>query len=321
MATRTRTNGPAPALRPGRTILLALAFAFLVSALATAAAQPETYELPGEQVFPEGIAVSEDGSTFYVGSTTSGTIFRGDVQSGEVTTLAEGAAPTAVGMEVDPHGRLWVAGGMTGDVFVYDTQSGDLLRTYETPEADATFLNDLTYTDGSVYVTDSMRPQLFRIGAGEELGELESFLSFEGTPFPYDANFNANGIVVSPDGSALVIVHSGSGQLFRVDLETQEVTQVENAAQPVTNGDGLYLEGNTLYVVRNQNEEIARLTISDSGDSVESAGDPITSERFQFPTTAAVANGSLLVVNSQFDQQGQGGDPQLPFTVARVPLP
>lgn len=300
-----------------RTVLVTL----VVALFGAVVAQPDTYALPGEQVFPEGIAVSEDGGTFYVGSTTSGTIYQGDVQSGEVSVLAEGDAPTAIGLEVDPYGRLWVAGGPTGNVFVYDTESGELLDTFATPEAEATFLNDLVFMNDAVYVTDSARPELFRIGAGSSLSELTSFVSFEDTVFPFDQQFNANGIVVSPDGSALVIVHSGNGELYRVDLGSSEVSEVESSAEPVTAGDGLALDGDTLYVVRNQFGQVDRLTLSASGDSVSPAGDPITSDLFQFPTTAAVADGNLLVVNSQFDQQGEDGEPELPFNVARVELP
>lgn len=310
------------------TILLTLLLALVGAAVAQdgdAQAQqggPEVYELPGENVFPEGIALSPDGSSFYVGSTTTGTIYEGDIASGEVRTLAEGLVPTAIGMEVDEHGRLWVAGGMTGSVFVFDTESGELLRTYDTPQAEATFLNDLTVHEGSVYVTDSARPVLFRIGAGEQLGEgVEEFVGFSGTAFPYDQPFNANGIAVSPDGSGLVIVHSGNGNLYRVDLESKEVTQVQNSGEPSVNGDGLFLDGDTLYVVRNADEQVDRYTVSPSGDAVEPAGEPITSDEFQYPATAVVADGYLLATNTQFDQQGEGGQPVVPFTIARVEIP
>jgi hypothetical protein len=40
----------------------------------------ERYVLPGEQVFPEGVAYQSDTGDFYVGSTTDGTVFRGNVQ-------------------------------------------------------------------------------------------------------------------------------------------------------------------------------------------------------------------------------------------------
>jgi hypothetical protein len=47
----------------------------------------------------------------------------------------------------------------------------------------------------------------------------------------------------------------------------------------------------------------------------------IASELFQFPTTAVVTDGHLLVVNAQFDPQGEGARPDLPFDVARVEIP
>src|SRR3712207_7035861 len=42
----------------------------------------ERYVLPGEQVFPEGVAYQSDTGDFYVGSTTDGTVFRGNVEGG-----------------------------------------------------------------------------------------------------------------------------------------------------------------------------------------------------------------------------------------------
>ena len=302
----------------------ALAAVTIVTAAAlasTALAQdlPDAYPLPGDAVFPEGIAVDAEAGTFYVGATNGGTLYRADIASGEVEVFAEGTQPTAIGMEVDPYGRLWVAGGPTGNVYVYDTASGDLLGTYATPKADATFLNDLTFARDAVFVTDSQRPVLFRIGAGETLGELDTFVSFEDTPFRYVDGFNANGIVVAPGGWSLVIVSSATGELYRVGLGDGAVSRVASSAEPVTAGDGLVLDGSTLYVVRNQLGQVERLTISPSGRAVAPAGEPIRSDAFHFPTTAAVHDGSLFVVNSQFDRQG--GTPDLPFEVVRVDIP
>ena len=49
-------------------------------------------------------------------------------------------------MEVDEEGRLFIAGGDTGRIFVYDTESADLVRRLDTPDAEATFLNDVAVT-------------------------------------------------------------------------------------------------------------------------------------------------------------------------------
>jgi Cu-Zn family superoxide dismutase len=302
----------------GLAAVAAIAATVLASA-ALAQTLPDAYPLPGEAVFPEGIALDPEAGRFYVGATNGGTLYRADIASGEVEVFAEGTQPTAIGMEVDPYGRLWVAGGPSGNVYVYDTASGDLLRSYETPASDGTFLNDLAFARDAVYVTDSQRPVLFRIGAGETLGELDAFVSFEGTPFAYVDGFNANGVVVAPGGWSLVIVSSATGELYRVGLGDGAVSRVASSAEPVTAGDGLVLDGSTLYVVRNQLGQIDRLTLSSSGRAVAPAGEPIRSEAFHFPTTAAVLDGSLFVVNSQFDRQG--GTPDLPFEVVRIDLP
>jgi Cu-Zn family superoxide dismutase len=293
----------------------------LLSALQLAFAQPtpDAYALPGDAVFPEGIAIDAEARVLYVGSTTDGTIFRADVDSGEVEVFAAGTQPTAIGMTLDPYGRLWVAGGPTGQVFVYDTASAELLRAYATPAAEATFVNDLVWLDDAVYVTDSFRPELFRIDAGAELGELTSFASFDGSAFAYVDGFNANGIVATPDGSRVVIVQSQTGSLFHVDVETGAVGSVATDA-PFPAGDGLIVEDGVLYVVQNAQGRIERRVIADDATmAIAPAGPAITSERFAYPTTAKILDGELFVVNSQFDRQG--GTPDLPFEVVRIAIP
>jgi Cu-Zn family superoxide dismutase len=295
------------------------ALAILIATLlgVSLAQMPATYEMPGEQVYPEGIVVA-DGS-FYVGSTTDGTIFRGDVASGDVTVFAEGQQPTAIGMTIDASGSLWVAGGGSGNVYRYSTETGELTGTFTTPEADATFLNDAVATsDGYVYVTDSMRQTLFRVATDAEGGEMEGWLSFEDTPAAYTEGFNLNGIVVTPDGASLLVIKSNTGGLFRIDIADMSVHEV-GVDTDLSNGDGLVLEGQTLYVVRNANQHVVPVQMTDSFDA-GNAGEPIASETFRFPTTAAYYEGSLLVVNSQFGAR-QEGNPELPFTVSRVDVP
>lgn len=293
----------------------------IVAALQGTFAQdlPDAYALPGDAVFPEGIAIDADERVLYVGSTGDGTIFRADIDGGEVEVFASGTQPTAIGMTVDPYGRLWVAGGPTGQVFVYDTGSAELLRTYATPEAEATFLNDLVWTGDAVFVTDSFRPELFRIEAGAELGDLTSFTSFDDTDFVYLDGFNANGIVASPDGGRVLIVQSRTGLVFHVDVEDGSVGSVATG-MPFPNGDGLIVDDGVLYVVQNAQGTIERRGLSDSGTiAVAPAGRDIESERFAHPTTAAILDGDLFVVNSQFDRQG--GTPELPFEVVRIEIP
>jgi sugar lactone lactonase YvrE len=285
----------------------------------------ERYVLPGEQVFPEGVAYQSDTSDFYVGSTTDGTVFRGNVEGGpkEAEVFLEPATDgrtTAIGMEVDEEGRLFIAGGDTGRIFVYDAESADLVRRLDTPEAEATFLNDVAVTrDGDAYFTDSLRPVLFRVtSTGDGVGEAEPWLSFEGTPAEYEEGFNLNGIDATEDGRYLVVVQSNTGELFRIDTESKEVVEIDLGGKTLANGDGLLLDGRTVYAVRNEQELIVPVKLSTDYISGE-VGEPFTDPSFAFPTTIAKTDGRLLVVNSQFDKRE--GEPELPFTVSSVEVP
>lgn len=171
-------------------LLLALV-AVTLSATGVAAAQTggtQTFDIPGDEVYPEGVAYSASTGDFFVGSTTDGEIFRGNVgnpSAGMEPFLEPGAdgRSMAIGMKADASGRLFVAGGETGGTFVYDTETGDLVDSFENG-ADATFVNDVALTpDGSAFFTDSMNPELYRVFPDGSGGySQETFLNFEGPP-------------------------------------------------------------------------------------------------------------------------------------------
>lgn len=307
--------------------VLALSLVLSLSLVGTALAQDEAdvYPLPGEEVFPEGIALDAATGDFFVGATSDGTIFSSNVsQPGvEASVFSEGGADgrtTAIGMKTDGAGRLYVAGGDTGQMFVYDTTTGALIESFDNGQ-EMTFVNDVTLTsDGSAFFTDSMNPELYRVfpdGAGGY--EMETYLNFEGTPVQYGEGFNLNGIVSSADGRYLVTVKSATGELFRIDTTTKEVSLIDTGGADLTNGDGLLLDGQTLYVVRNQQEAIVPVELSaDFSSGV--AGEPFTDESFMYPTTIAQSGSELLAVNSQFNAR-ETGNPELPFNVSSVHIP
>jgi Cu-Zn family superoxide dismutase len=285
----------------------------------------ERYVLPGEQVFPEGVAYRSDTGDFYVSSTTDGTVFQGNVESGpkEAQVFLEPETDgrmTAIGLEVDEKGWLFIAGGDTGLIFVYDTESADLIHRLDTPDTEATFLNDVAVTpDGDAYFTDSMRPVLFRVtSTGDGVGEVEPWLNFEGTPAEYEEGFNLNGIDATEDGRYLVAVQSNTGELFRIDIESKEVIEIDRGRDTLTNGDGLLLDGRTVYVVRNEEALIVPIKLSGEYNTGE-VGESFTDPSFAYPTTIAKTDGRLLVVNSQFDKQE--GEAKLPFTVSNIEVP
>jgi sugar lactone lactonase YvrE len=295
--------------------------------LSWGAAQVSTFELPGEEVYPEGIAYDPDGANFFVGSTTDGTILQGDPASGEVTVFSEGGSDgreTALGMDVDEFGRLWVAGGASGKAFVYDIASGDLVTSLDTPEADRTLINDvITTAAGDAYLTDSFRPILFKVSASADgVGELESWLDFTGTDLEYQEGVNLNGIEATEDGRYLIAVQMNTGRLFRIDTGNQEVAEIDLGGDTLERGDGLVLDGQTLYVVFNQSPEGVNVSVVELADDFTS-GEVVNDFSDQAigaaAATGALVDDRLLIVNTQFDRR-QAGNPELPFTITSVPV-
>jgi Cu-Zn family superoxide dismutase len=221
-------------------------------------------------------------------------------------------------MTVDDEGRLFIAGRDTGKVFVYNTEDGWFIQSFENDRQNS-LINDVTSTsDGDAYFTDSFAPVLYRMS--DEGGELafEEYMDFEGTPVEFRDGFNLNGIVATEDGRFLISVQYNIGDLYRIDTETEEITPVELSDTSLSTSDGLVLDGQNLYVVRNQPGDIVLVELSEDFTSGE-VGEGFGSSSFQYPTTAAKYDDRILVVNSQFGKQG--GQPELPFTVSSVPIP
>ena len=64
---------------------------------------------------PEGIVIGK-GTTFYVGSIPTGALYRGDLRTGQGEVITPGAASgsASIGLAIDDHERVYVAGGGTG---------------------------------------------------------------------------------------------------------------------------------------------------------------------------------------------------------------
>jgi Cu-Zn family superoxide dismutase len=314
-----------PRLRLAR-FLLALVFALgALAGIATAAyadPRPTEYILPGNAVYPEGVAFQKSTGYFYVSSTTDGTIFRGHVKEETASVFLPGGQngrTFAAGLEVDKEGHLFISGGGTGLMFVYDANSGAFLASFPSPHT-SNFINDVAVgKDGSAYFTNSLSPFLYRVYPSGNGWAMETWLDFTGTPLVYQTGFNVNGIEATPDGKYLIVVQSNTGKLFRIAIATKEVVEIDTGGNAVTAGDGLVLKGHRLYVVRNALGLISELRLSGQFTSAELVGET-TDPSFGFPTTAVEARGRLLVVNSQFDRRPTN-DPVLPFTVSSIKIP
>ena len=281
-----------------------------------------TYILPGDEVFPEGIAVH--GNQYYVTGFGFGEIFRGDLHEPEAEVFTEGS-PDGHGGGIKVTGRRLVEARGSGGVAVYDRITGALVRKWSNGMSpDETVVNDVAIApNGDAYLTDSFRPVLYRIPAAAlrqpttVVDDIPVFLEWEGTAFVHvPGAYNANGVVATPDGKHVLVVNFETGQLVRVRLSDKHVTQVDLGGYTLTGGDGMVLtEHNDLYVVRFLDSLVAKLRLTDQYRHAQLLSET-TDPSFQGPTTAAIAGRRLLVVNSQF--QGPGTPP---FTVSSIPLP
>jgi outer membrane protein assembly factor BamB len=292
---------------------LAVILSVLLAAPAAAQATfPDTIPLP-DGFAPEGIAKGR-GPTMYTGSLAGQGVYAFDVRTGEGDTVIEGiAGQPFVGMKFDARsGYLFVAGGPTGKAFVFDTETGEEVASFQlaglgeggtVPEPES-FINDVVVTRDAAYFTDSFNPRLFVLPL-EQNGRVDEDTEPVELPLTGDweqgEGFGANGITATPNGKTLIVVHSGTGTLYTVDPATGLATEIDLGGDTVTMGDGILLSGLTLYVVRNRANEIAVVRLSPdfaTGEIVET----LTNENFRVPTTIAHFGRALYAVNARFGE-------------------
>src|SRR5918997_388774 len=132
------------------------------------------YTFPAaDMVFPEGIAYHAGNGDFFVGSTNDGAIYRGNAwgDDRQLQLFLPGRTDGrtfVTGMKVNPQGQLFVSGGATGMMWMYDAVTGRLLSSFSNG-IQGGFINDVTLApDGAAYFTDSLVPWIYRIKADAE---------------------------------------------------------------------------------------------------------------------------------------------------------
>jgi streptogramin lyase len=281
------------------------AFALIVAAAAAAANFPDVISLP-DGWRPEGIEAGRQ-HTLYVGSIPAGAVRQVDAKTGESFTLVQPTeGRSATGLEYDQkNDRLFVSGGGTGAAYVYDAATGEPITDYLLTPVAPRFINDNVLTKDAVYFTDSMRPWIYRLPLGQH-GELPSASGVETVAlsgdYVHQPGFNLNGIVATPDGKWLIAVQSSTASLFRIDPETGHADKIELSGGDATNGDGLFLEGHTLYVVQNQLNRVEVVHLA--GDFASgTVVDFLTNPALAVPTTIDKLNGRLYLPNAKFGIQ------------------
>jgi outer membrane protein assembly factor BamB len=279
-------------------VLLAATVVLVIATASPADGATDVIVLPGASS-AEGIAKGE-GDTFYAGDLFRGDIFRGDLEDRTAELFID--APDgrwAVGMQADlRHDLLFVAGGFTGQAYVYDLDSGATVASYQfaTPP---TVINDVTVTPDGAWFTDSLQATLFFVPVDRQ-GEPGEFRTLElhGPAADTSGEFNLNGIAATEDGGTLIVAHSGNGALYTVDPETGKSAEIAGVDVPAV--DGIVLQDRELWAVQGELDQVSEVRLN-SGLTAGSIEEEITDRAFQTPSTAIRFGGRLAVVNAKFD--------------------
>jgi len=315
--------------------IAAIAAAVALTSASPAAAQAgggvSPIALPGERLYPESITSIGDG-TFYVGSPLGGVlrVLPGKAPEPWIAPGAFGSRAVFGLLADEKAGMLWVcsndlsAMGLPGP----GTEPGSTLKGFDLAtgegrvsyriEAERSLCNDIAVAaDGSVYVTNTMMPQIWRLPPGGTA--LELWLTYP--RFQPEKGGGLDGIAFGADG-AIYVTGFGAGELFRiavVDGRPGAVTLLSSprkfvqpdALRPVGDGSLVMTEGGGgLHHLRIEGD---RLVVTPLAEGV--AG----------PTGVTVHDGVAWMVAGQvghlFNPATRSQKPPAPFAITPHALP
>ncbi len=135
-----------------------------------------------------------------------------------------------------------------------------------------------------------------------------------GGDFQLVAGLNLNGIDATRNGKTLLAVQTANGRLYTISPRTGVAKAIDLGGVALTNGDGILLHGDTLYVVQNRDNKIAVVHLSRhlTRGTVKRT---ITDSDFDVPTTIDRFGPWLYAVNARF---GTASGPDATYQVVQV---
>jgi len=309
--------------------LLAIAAAFVAFDRCLAAEALATIEVPGDRAFMESITAGPDG-TLYVSSLASGGIAR--IKPGALKT--EGwIAPAAFGSRSTfgvfadaKSNTLWVCSNDMSGVGVEGPghATGSHLKGFDLSTGEGkisaeffgktNLCNNMTVaSDGTVYVTNSLTPQILQLKPGAKA--LEVWV--ENKRFQPPSGVGLDGIALGGDGNIYVNTFNG-GDFFRVEVKDGKpgaVTKLETS-RPLKLPDGLRLVSGQSFLMVEGRGSLDRVTVNGDKAAIETI-----KEGLNEPTAVAKMGSTAFVTEGQLPHlfnPKDNGPPRLPFEIVPV---
>lgn len=241
-----------------------------------------------------------------MGSIPQGSVYRGSYRTGEGEVLVPPhPGRNHTGLKVDwRHDRLFVAGGGSKGIYVYDSESGADVASFSIP--DAGFINDVVLTRKAAYFHGLAGPALLPRQDRQARPPGRARGDPDHRRLRLHGGLHANGIEEVGNGRRLIMVKSNTGQLFSVKPRSGRSREIELDGT-VTNGDGILLRGKTLYVVRNRDNRIAVVDLKRDLREGE-IEEELTDSLLDVPTTIGPFGRFIYAVNARFDRPDDSDD-------------
>jgi len=230
-------------------------------------------------VHPEGIAYDPARDRFFISDIRNGSIYtvnRDGTEPEALLDLAFRGYWSAMGMQVDPSNpnRLWVATSAMPEFSGYDStmagRSAILAVNLNSLEIERSsslegqhLFGDLAAaSDGTVYITDSRNPVIYRIEPGTSSG-LEVFME-------KDEWWNLQGLALNSLETILYVSDYIMG-VYKLDLQSLEAEPLLDEENARTRGaDGLGLLGNRLIFLQNGTlpKRVGSIRLNEAGNGI-----------------------------------------------------
>lgn len=287
-------------------------------------------------LYPEGVVYDAPRSRFLVSSLRQGVIGAVTDAGAYEVFIEDERLVSAIGLHIDrERNRLIVCISDPGvsvrtkaetqkklaGLAVYALSDGKLLH-YENLAANDPdgfhFANDaVTTADGTIYVTNSFSPVIYKITPDYKSSEFLRDDRFGGE------GFGLNGIEIV--GDALIVARYNEGVLFRIPLADPSAYAEIAIDRKFPGADGLAkIDDSTLALISNRGagqpeyDRAFTLTSADGWKSARVAGE-VQKPGMEFPTTADVRGGEVYVLNAKLNRLfGGATEPTNAFEIFNI---